>query len=112
MSELTQTIGLRLRGYRLERGHSQETLAELAGLHPTYVGQVERGEKNVTVDSLAKITTALNIPLSRLFEVVEEQEAQDNYPRMSYELLTAQPKSVQGRMYRILREIEGLRENP
>lgn len=59
---MTQTIGRKLRQFRQKKGYSQETLADRAGLHPTYIGQVERGEKNITVETLAKITTALGIP--------------------------------------------------
>ena len=59
---MTQTIGCKLRQFRQKKGYSQETLADRAGLHPTYIGQVERGEKNITVETLAKITTALGIP--------------------------------------------------
>lgn len=62
MSQITQTIGIRLRQQRSRRGYSQERLAELAGLHPTYIGQIERGEKNLTVESLSKITQALGVP--------------------------------------------------
>lgn len=52
MSELTKIIGQRVRNYRTEKGLSQEKLAELSGCHPTYIGQVERGEKNATLDSV------------------------------------------------------------
>ena len=45
---MTQTIGRKLRQFRQKKGYSQETLADRAGLHPTYIGQVERGEKNIT----------------------------------------------------------------
>ena len=51
---MTQTIGRKLRQFRQKKGYSQETLADRAGLHPTYIGQVERGEKNITVETLAK----------------------------------------------------------
>lgn len=54
MSELTKIIGQRVRNYRTEKGLSQEKLAELSGCHPTYIGQVERGEKNATLDSNRK----------------------------------------------------------
>ena len=43
MSDIAKTVGRRLRSYRLALGLSQERLAERAGLHPTYIGQVERG---------------------------------------------------------------------
>ena len=65
---MTQTIGRKLRQFRQKKGYSQETLADRAGLHPTYIGQVERGEKNITVETLAKITTALGIPISSVFQ--------------------------------------------
>ncbi len=43
MSEIAAFIGQRIRNYRLQRGWSQEKLAELSGCHPTYIGQIERG---------------------------------------------------------------------
>ena len=48
MSEIAKTVGQRIRSYRLQLGFSQEKVAELSGCHPTYIGQVERGEKNAT----------------------------------------------------------------
>ncbi|MBR5313331.1 MAG: helix-turn-helix transcriptional regulator [Clostridia bacterium] len=45
---------------------SQGKLAEFAGCHPTYIGQIERGEKNVSLENLSKISSALNVPLSEL----------------------------------------------
>ena len=43
MSEIAKIIGQRIRSYRTQLGLSQEKLSELAGCHPTYIGQVERG---------------------------------------------------------------------
>lgn len=54
MSYICENIGERLRRKRLDVGYTQEHLAELADLHPTYIGQVERGEKNITIESLEK----------------------------------------------------------
>lgn len=45
MSEIAKTIGQRVRNYRIDKGLSQEKLAELSGCHPTYIGQVERGKR-------------------------------------------------------------------
>ena len=43
MSDIAKIIGQRIRNYRTQKGLSQEKLAELAGCHPTYIGQLERG---------------------------------------------------------------------
>ena len=54
VSEIAKLVGQRLRSYRLQLGLSQERVAELSGCHPTYIGQVERGEKNATIESIAR----------------------------------------------------------
>ena len=75
MSEIAKFIGRRIRNYRTQRGLSQEKLAELSGCHPTYTGQVERSEKNATLESIEKIASALNVPLSQLFEKLDNSDA-------------------------------------
>lgn len=102
MSKLTQTIGQCLRHCRQEKGYSQEILAELAGLHPTYIGQVERGEKNITVDSLAKITGALGISMAQVLAGAEEPPAEPGYPRKAYDLLSGCSPERQAALYQIL----------
>ncbi|KGR75843.1 helix-turn-helix domain-containing protein [Ureibacillus sinduriensis] len=68
MTDLVTVIGERIRNFRKERGLSQEELAFRASLHSTYIGQLERGEKNATIESFVKICTALDISLAELFE--------------------------------------------
>lgn len=107
MCGIAKLIGQRIRKYRTGLGLSQETLAEYAGCHETYIGQVERGEKNATLESIEKIATALNIPLSRLFEKLgETDESGRNIPLECYELLLSKSKEEQELLYQILLSAE------
>jgi transcriptional regulator with XRE-family HTH domain len=54
--------------YRKERQLSQEKLAELAGLHRTYIGMIERAEKNITLCNIEKIAKALQVEIKDLLE--------------------------------------------
>lgn len=60
-------LGKTIRELRLAKGWTQEELAERAGLHPTYVGGVERGQRNVGFDNLLKLARALQEHPSALF---------------------------------------------
>lgn len=65
--DLQKAIGLNLRAYRLERGLSQEAFADLLGVHRTYMGGIERGERNLTLKSLERIAARAGLePLALL----------------------------------------------
>ena len=68
MAEINKQVGARIRKYRLVKGFSQEELAFEADLHRAYIGQIERGEKNIGVQNLQKIATALKVKISKLIE--------------------------------------------
>lgn len=63
-------FGKRVRTMRTELGYSQEAFADAVGLHRTYIGAIERGEQNVSIDNIALIAKALKVSLSRLFDKV------------------------------------------
>ncbi len=60
-SEINIRIGNKIREIRQSKGLSQEQLAEIAEVHRTYVGMIERAEKNITLVSLEKIAKALGV---------------------------------------------------
>jgi transcriptional regulator with XRE-family HTH domain len=65
--DLRSAVGHNLRAYRKARGLSQEAFAEVIGVHRTYMGAIERGERNLTLRSLEKIATRIEVePLSLL----------------------------------------------
>ena len=66
VDDLRAPFGRRVRALREERGLSQEKLAELANLHWTFLSGIERGRRNPGLNTLARLATALKIPLSSL----------------------------------------------
>lgn len=106
MSDLAKVIGQRIRNYRTGHNFSQEKLAELSGCHPTYIGQVERGEKNATLESIEKIASALNISLSTLFEKLGAEDNPDSIPLKCYELVASKSKSEQEQLYKLLLQMD------
>jgi transcriptional regulator with XRE-family HTH domain len=66
-SKANQALGQTIRTLRLERGYNQERLAQRAGLQRSNYGAIERGEFNVTVDTIVKIAGGLGISIAELF---------------------------------------------
>lgn len=66
MSDVAIRFGLRLRELRREQGVSQEELAARAELHRTYVSSVERGERNVSLETVEKLAKALKLRMADL----------------------------------------------
>lgn len=65
-SSIHAKFGINLRRLRHDQGVSQENLAERAGLHRTYVSSVERGERNVTLETIEKLSKALGVSMAKL----------------------------------------------
>jgi len=67
--EILIKFGEKVREERTKLGLSQEALASRAGVHRTYVGMIERAEKNITLKNIEKIARALKIPLDKLMNL-------------------------------------------
>lgn len=65
---LINIFATNVKTYRLERNISQEKLAELAGLHRTYISAIERERRNISIDNIEKISQALNVEAYLLFK--------------------------------------------
>lgn len=106
MSELSSEIGKRIRGYRTRLKLSQEELAEKCRLHPTYIGQLERGEKNATIESVSKVAEGLKIPLSTLFENIEQTAfTEKTVAGEAYDLIQTLPTDSQEKILGIIKAI-------
>lgn len=103
MNGIRTEIGQRIRNYRIQQGLSQEALAENSGLHPTYIGQIERGEKNATLESVEKVAKGLSVPLGRLFENIGGSGGDNNYPAEAYSLVQSVSVPAQEKIVAIIR---------
>jgi len=70
---LLRSLGQRIRELRVQRGWSQEGFADVCGVHRTYVGHLERGEKNVSFGTLVRVSGALSVTLAELLAGLEER---------------------------------------
>jgi transcriptional regulator with XRE-family HTH domain len=65
---ILEVFGSNVQKYRKERQLSQEKFAEIAGVHRTYIGMIERAEKNITLCNMEKIAKALNVEIKDLLK--------------------------------------------
>jgi transcriptional regulator with XRE-family HTH domain len=72
MPSLRKQLGLTIRRLRSKAGYSQEAFGDLVGLHRTYMGSVERGERNVSIDNIERIASALGITAGQLLTETEK----------------------------------------
>lgn len=75
-SERRRRFGAAVRKRRLDLGLSQEELAERSGLHRTYISDVERGARNVSLDNIGRIACSLGVSISSLF--IETESMHDH----------------------------------
>ncbi|MBE5845014.1 MAG: helix-turn-helix transcriptional regulator [Butyrivibrio sp.] len=110
--DITAEVGSRIRYHRKERKLSQEELAERSGLHPSYIGQLERGIKKPTIDSLYKITKGMDMSISDFLkdlEIVDKDS--ENFAVKSYLLIEQEQASDQRHLFDIIKQIIALKSN-
>ena len=71
--DILKRFGLTIKRLREKKGISQEKLGEISNLHRTYIGMIERAEKNVTLKSIEKLARALEMEISEIFVEMENQ---------------------------------------
>jgi len=67
LTDIKRLFGKRLREIRIERGIAQEELSRAAGLNRTYISKIEKGERNVSLETVAKLARALGVKCLELF---------------------------------------------
>lgn len=106
MSDIAKIIGERVRNHRNKLGFSQEELAGKAELHNTYIGQLERGEKNATLESIEKVAKALKLPLENLFEKIVISDDNLNQTSLEiYQIVSSLKSEEQKIIQKIIKDI-------
>lgn len=72
--KVKKQFGNALRKVRQDKKLSQEALAEISSLHRTYISEVERGDRNISLINIVKLCNSLNIETSDLFKIIEGEE--------------------------------------
>lgn len=81
MDDVQRAFGRRIRDLRKSMKFSQERLASVAGIDRSYIGQVERGEVNVSLQNIARIARGLGVPLGDLFQLMPVREKRKRTPK-------------------------------
>lgn len=103
MESIKKYVGIRIRQYRNKLKMSQEKLAELSELNTVYIGVIERGEKNPSIDILYRISKGLGIPLAELFKNIDGADGKnDDYPQKLYSLMLDLSPGEQKIIYEIV----------
>ena len=103
---IRQFLGQRLRELRKQRGFSQEGLGNQSSLSGKFVGEVERGEKSISIDSLYRVSVALAVPLSLLTDVGRSRSSVPSHDaERVLALVVDRPRPTVRRAYGILQKM-------
>lgn len=107
MSDIRKLFGNKVREYRKSQGISQEELGERANLHYTYIGAIERGEQNLSLESIEKIAKGLGVNIDKLFrfQIVKPKPEGEILRKEIADLLMRKDKETLRLTIRILKDI-------
>lgn len=103
-------LGARMRALRKERRFSQERLGKLAHLSGKFIGEVERGEKSISIDSLSRVAEALGAPLAQLTRLEASSVMQDGVredAERMYAIMSRRSPAELEKAYRMLKILFG-----
>lgn len=100
-------FGNRIKSIRHQQGLTQALLAEKSGLSDSYIGELERGEKGVTLETISIIARSFGIPVYQLFENLSEEHCDYTIAMKSYNILIELSPDIQMSCYTMLRAIYG-----
>lgn len=107
---LRKFLGQRLRAFRKERRLSQEALGSKAGLSGKFIGEVERGDKSISIDSLYRVAAVLRVPLHLLTDARAGRGKKSGAGPEAEEifaLVATRPRAEVKRAYEVIRKIVG-----
>lgn len=99
-----KSLGNRIKDLRIKQHLSQDKLGELTGLNGKYLGEVERGNANISINNLSKISIALNIPLINLVDINHEQDKEILIDELHKIINSANTKQLK-LIYKIINDI-------
>ncbi|OGS56623.1 MAG: hypothetical protein A3J79_04020 [Elusimicrobia bacterium RIFOXYB2_FULL_62_6] len=103
-NDIYKALGLSVRAYRREFGWSQEELGERAGLHASYIGQIERGTKKISLATLQKLSVALKVKISDLLREKPVSHKPSTWEKKILGVIRDRTAAQQERTYRIIKE--------
>lgn len=108
---IAKRLGIKIRYYRKAKKMTQEKLAEACGFHPTYIGQLERGEKTASVETLYRLSHGLKVSMSELLDdtdILSDNEGNAKAPMAIYRQLLSVPPEKQKTVYETIQNILNL----
>lgn len=111
MQTLTEEIGNRIRVYRNRRKLTQADLAKRANCHISHIGNIERGRKVPTIETVYRICNALDLSLETLFKNITDGKTELEMPNKYYDFANTLPVKEQKGLFKLMEAIQAYHKN-